>query len=299
MQYPAVPLIDFRVRPPVGSFKSNFFRAGREQLDRPGVPGIIRLCYRKPVPSRDAVSFELFLEEMDEAGIVHAVLFGRVGVDNTEISALIASHGERFSGFGSLQQDDPRAALAELATFRDMGLAGVSLDSKVGDRFARCDDPVLFPIYAYCEEHGLPVSINGSYLLAENLDMIHPLHIEAVAQKFPRLKILVSHACWPWTIHACALASRFPNVFLLPDLYGSMPGQKDFFDLVRAGVTGQVLFSSSYPAMALGEAADTFRAANGLPGDDAYRAAFAAAAALLGKDPDTLAKAHHTESGSM
>lgn len=35
---------------------------------------------------------------------------------------------------------------------------------------------------------------------------------------------MIAHSCWPWLAESCGLAFRRRNVYLLPDMFGIMPG---------------------------------------------------------------------------
>ena len=284
-----IPLIDFRVRPPYKSFVPNFFTFGYPLDKDLGLPAIVRLCFRDPVPSRDEKSFELFLEEMDEAGVVFAVVTGRAGVENAHVAELIGEHPERFAGFGGVDTSEIPTALRGIAGFRKQGFVGVALDNAMANPARHNDDPALDDVYALCREEDLLVSLNGSFLLSPDLSYVDPIRIQHVALKYPELRIIVAHGCWPWVTQICAVALMCPNVYLMPDLYPHMPEQEGFFDAVRAGLEGQVLYGSSYPAMSLPASARVIRAVDFSPAEDAQRRMFESAAALLGRDPSKLA----------
>lgn len=287
------PLIDFRIRPPYESFVPNFFTFGHPLDESLGLPAIVRLCFRDPVPSRDGKSFDLFLEEMDEAGVVFAVVTGRAGVENADVAALVANYPTRFAGFGSVDTSNLDSALRDIAGFRDHGFVGVALDNALSNAMGtpprHNDDPELSAVYELCQKEGLLVSLNGSFLLSPDLTYIDPVRIQHVALRYPELPIIVAHGCWPWVTQICAVALMCPNVYVMPDLYPHMPEQDGYFAAVRAGLEGQLLYGSSYPAMSLPASADVIRAVDFAPADDALRLMFESAAKLLGQDPNALA----------
>ncbi len=283
------PLIDFRIRPPYKSFVPNFFTFSHPLDEGLGLPAIVRLCFRDPVPSRDSKSFDLFQEEMDEAGVVFAVVTGRAGVDNADVAELVSQHPGRFAGFGGVDSSDVGAALAEIEGFRDRGFVGVALDNAMATPPRHNDEPELDSIYELCCRENLLVSLNGSFLLSPDLTYIDPVRIQRVALKYPGLSIIVAHGCWPWVTQICAVALMCPNVYVMPDLYPNMPEQEGFFAAVRAGLEGQLLYGSSYPAMSLPASADVIRNVDFAPAEGALRSMFEAAAKLIGQDPEKLA----------
>lgn len=283
------PLIDFRIRPPYKSFVPNFFTFSHPLDESLALPAIVRLCFRDPVPSRDSKSFDLFQQEMDEAGVVCAVVTGRAGVENSDVSELITEYPNRFSGFGGVDTSDIDAALRELAGFRDMGFVGVALDNAMATPPRHNDEAELDAVYEFCIREGLLVSLNGSFLLSPDLTYVDPVRIQHVALKYPELSIIVAHGCWPWVTQICAVALMCPNVYVMPDLYPNMPEQDGYYAAVRAGLEGQLLYGSSYPAMSLPASAAVIRSVNFSPADQALRRMFESAATLLGREPEKLA----------
>jgi uncharacterized protein len=283
------PLIDFRIRPPYKSFLPNFFTLGHPLDEGMGLPAIVRLCFKDPVASRDSKSFDLFQQEMDEAGVVFAVVTGRAGVENADVAELVATQPGRFAGFGGVDASNVETALREIANFRDLGFVGVALDNAMATPPRHNDDPELDVIYELCIREGLLVSMNGSFLLSPDLSYVDPVRIQHVALKYPELSIIVAHGCWPWVTQICAVALMCPNVHVMPDLYPNMPEQDGFFAAVRAGLEGQLLYGSSYPAMSLPASAAVIRSVDFEPADEALRVMFESAAALLGQNPEKLA----------
>ncbi|MBW1883980.1 MAG: amidohydrolase family protein [Deltaproteobacteria bacterium] len=293
--------IDFRVRPPFKSFVPSFYRftgpLPPKAPDQPPMPAIMRSVFRDPLPSRDERSFDLFLRDMQEAHVAIAVVTGRQdpatlaaeaspedGVLNADVVDLVRTDPDRFVGIGGVDTTDPRAALEAIRGFKDLGLIGVALDNGQCSPPRANDDGALDPIYEYCDREGMLLSLNGSFVLAPDLSYIEPVQIQRVALRFPGLKILVAHACWPWVTPMCAVALQCPNVHLMPDLYPGLPGQEGYFEAMRFGIEDQMLFATSYPAMSLQSAAEVVR---GLaPPDDRefHERMFANAARLIGRD---------------
>ena len=78
------------------------------------------------------------------------------------------------------------------------------------------DDRRYYPAYAKCAELDIPLSIHTSanWSAAVVNDLGHPRHIDLVARDFPELKIVMSHAGYPWVLEAVLLAWKYPNVYL-------------------------------------------------------------------------------------
>src|SRR5207249_11583952 len=78
------------------------------------------------------------------------------------------------------------------------------------------DDRHCYPFYAKCVELGVPLSIHTSanWTTTAVNDLGHPRHLDLVARDFPELKIVMSHAGYPWVLEAVLLAWKYPNVYL-------------------------------------------------------------------------------------
>lgn len=293
--------IDFRARPPFKSFVPSFYRFPSplppKAPGQPPLPAIMYQVFRDPLPSRDERSFDLFLQDMDEAQVAIAVITGRQdpatlpaeaapedGVLNADVVELVRSHPDRFSGIGGVDTSNPDAALEAIQGFKEQGFVGVALDNGQCKPPRTNDDPALDPIYDYCEREGLLVSMNGSFVLAPDLSYIDPVQVQRVALRFGGLKILVAHACWPWVVPMCAVALQCPNVHLMPDLYPGLPGQEGYFEAMHFGIEDQMLFATSYPAMSLQSAAEVVKGLEPAGDSGFHERLFANAARLLGRE---------------
>jgi len=108
-----------------------------------------------------------------------------------------------------------KAAVAEFETWvRERGFRGLSLRPfMIG---LPADDRHCYPFYAKCVELGVPLSIHTSanWTTTAVNDLGHPRHLDLVARDFPELKIVMSHAGYPWVLEAVLLAWKYPNVYL-------------------------------------------------------------------------------------
>ena len=81
----------------------------------------------------------------------------------------------------------------------------------------------------------------------EVLEYTRPLHLDALAARFPRLQILAAHPSWPWHEEMLAVARHKSNVWL--DLSGYLPRYmpESFLKMATGLLQDQVLFGSDYP----------------------------------------------------
>lgn len=86
-------------------------------------------------------------------------------------------------------------------------------------------DPVYDPIYQLAEQQGVPVVIHtGDTARASGrLRYAHPLWVDEVAVRFPRVQLVIAHAGNPWILDACEVAKKNENVCL--DLSGLATGR--------------------------------------------------------------------------
>jgi aminocarboxymuconate-semialdehyde decarboxylase len=132
-------------------------------------------------------------------------------VNNERMSALCASHPDRFVGLAALTMQEPELAASQLDdAVRQLGLKGAAIGgSVVGDEFS---DPKFRPVLAKAEALGTVLFIhpqstpelakrfkgNGwmSNTIGNPLDTtiaLQHLIYEGVLDRYPRLKILAAH----------------------------------------------------------------------------------------------------------
>jgi predicted TIM-barrel fold metal-dependent hydrolase len=260
-------VIDFRVQPPHRSLLDlHFFRA-RPTMEDP-VHGNPFVVGRETPPSFDASSLALFVGEMEESDVGHAVIMGQRGAErwgnasNEDIAQIIAEYPGRFTGFGGIDPNGDVLADAKYA-IEVLGLSGIALVPGWGDPPVVDDADQLLGLYEWCSLNGVPVSVTASHFIGPDMLHSHPVHLQRVAQQFPALTLIVAHGGWPWTTAACSLAMRCTNVYLMPDFYmylPNMPGANDYVDAANGFLKHRMLYSSCYPSNSLKQALAHFRA---------------------------------------
>jgi predicted TIM-barrel fold metal-dependent hydrolase len=89
------------------------------------------------------------------------------------------------------------------------------------------------------------------------MDYGRPIHLDEIAHDFPDLKIVASHAGWPWVTELVGVAWRNKNVFIetsamRPKYYG-IPGS-GYETLLHFGnsvLKDKVIFGSQWPLLPL------------------------------------------------
>ena len=266
-------IVDMRLRPPLKSWVNRIqYQHGTANPARAGFP--------RP-PSAEARSMEMLLQEMDQAGIRWGVIAGRqskepVGViPNDEIAETVTRYPARFVGLAGIDPcAPPGTALAEIERcMRIPGFAGISIEPCAASTPMLADDARLNPIYEFCQDRSIPVSISLSNLLCHTAGAPYaynsPLPLYPVAAAFPRLKLIVSHGAWPWVRELLGIAFVCPNVWVSPDLFMvgvNMPGADEYVKAANSYLSERTLFGTNYPTRPLVESVQAFSEWSFAPG---------------------------------
>lgn len=137
---------------------------------------------------------------------------------------------------------------------------------------------LYYPVYAACEEVGLPVSINvGIPGPKVRSHCQHPSLLEDVLIDFPRLTVIGAHMGHPYEALLQQYMLKFENLYLMTSAYLAKYMDEDlvrFMDSSRG--RGRVWFASDHPVLPVGKALD---AARKLPLSDEAMAEFLGASA--------------------
>jgi len=221
----------------------------------------------------------------DEFSSVHETF-----IPNELVAGLAERHPDRLIPFAGADVLAGMPAVREFEQLvRHRGFRGLSVRPfMVG---LPADDRRYYPLYAKCVELDVPVSIHSSanWTTVAVSDLGHPRHIDVVAADFPELKIVMSHAGYPWVLESCLLAWKYPNVYLElaahRPRYLATPGT-GWESLLRYGTTtirDKVLFGTGWFLLGRppGQVVDEFRALP-VPADVLEQWLWRNAEALLG-----------------
>src|SRR5262245_31540538 len=163
------------------------------------------------------------LADLDAAHITRALITGfdeastggTAFVINDVVAAVAERHPDRFIPFAGADIMRGAAAVRDVEHWvRARGFRGLSLRPFMINLPA--DDRHYYPFYEKCVELDVPVSIHASanWTMNRPSDLGHPRHFDQVACDFPDLKLILSHAGYPWVLEACLLAWKHPHVYL-------------------------------------------------------------------------------------
>jgi predicted TIM-barrel fold metal-dependent hydrolase len=159
------------------------------------------------------------LAAMDAAGVAKTALVQAstcYGHDNSYVADAVAAHPGRFTGVCSVDTLAPDAA-AVLRGWLARGFSSLRIfttgSNMGGQQLEILDDRRSFPVWEAADEAGIPVCLQ---MTAKALPQV-----EMLAQRFPRVRILLDHfarpdlADGPPYARAAGLwaLARFPNVY--------------------------------------------------------------------------------------
>jgi len=261
-------IIDARVRPPYKSLQQVLASA-------PGVPKSVKRSplvsgYERP-QSMVQKSLELFVEEMDEAGVDKGILVGRQAghriVSNDDIAELRDTYPERFPvALAGINGSYVEAAVQEIErTVTDMSFNGIAVDPGWWVPPLYVDDKRIYPIYAKCAELGGVLYLTCSLMQGPDISYAEPYRVQRVANDFPTLKIVVVHGAFPFTNEMLGVMianSALGNLWVLPDFFQfipGFPGAQDWVDAANHYLGDRMLYASSYPVRPLQQSLEEFK----------------------------------------
>jgi predicted TIM-barrel fold metal-dependent hydrolase len=167
-----------------------------------------------------SLPFEDFMAEMESNGISLAILhaeysYGDADLLNKTVRDFVRKFSEKLFGFAGIDPIVSKDPVADLDRYvNEFGMRGLNLQTCVQGWCA--NDKRLYPLYAYCQEKRLPVSIHTSVNFMRNrkISYGHPLHLDEIACDFKELTLVANHGGWPWVTEMVAVAWKHPTVFI-------------------------------------------------------------------------------------
>ena len=139
----------------------------------------------------------------------------RFALDMTDtIAALTEKYPGRIYGLADYDPFNIRQSLRKLeADVKERHYKGVYIHIYGYD--IPLDHKKMYPLYARCEELGIPVSMQTGHVL-EAMPSEHgrPMFLDRIACDFPDLVIIGTHTGYPWVDEMIAVATKWPNVYI-------------------------------------------------------------------------------------
>ena len=240
---------------------------------------------------------EGLLEAMDDAGIRTGILTAGLsdpdrahrtgGYAAEDFLAIAEEHPGRF--LVSSAVDHARKPLRNVQRLRELAEHPAFVLARVTPLVEQYDlnHRLYYPVYATCEELGLPVSINvgipGPQVRSACQD---PILLEDVLIDFKGLTVIGAHMGHPFEARLIQYMLKWPQLHLMTSAYLATYMEDNmvrFMDSSRG--RGRLMFASDHPVIPAKKALDAARA---LPISDEAMAQFlgGAAARVLGLDDD-------------
>jgi hypothetical protein len=174
--------------------------------------------------------------------------FNAAFIKNERIAELQDKYRGRIIGLAGIDPTNTihNAVQETERCIRSLGLKGIFLEPGralgVGP-----DDQRLFPIYEKCLELKVPVSVMSGPYAGPDIGVSDPLYIDRLATRYPELKIILGHGCYPFIQQILGVAFKHPNVYVSPDMYMFAPGGRAYVEAANSTLREQIVYGSAYP----------------------------------------------------
>ena len=184
------------------------------------------------------------------------------------IADFVKAAPEKLTGFASCDPTQP-GYLDELRHAREtLGLRGL----KMAPMYAGFDprDPRCQPVYAYCQENGLPILFHTgtTFCRVAPLGFSRPWLWDEIAVQYPELRMVLAHVGHPWSDECLAVIRKHPHVYADTSAlyYRSWQFYNTLILAQEYRVTHKVLFGTDYPFAAAGASIAGLREINRITG---------------------------------
>lgn len=247
-------IIDVRCRFTGGKSEEYY----RKQLQKSGRLHLIK--------SLEQGTEEAFFQEIEEAGVTTAVsasgfnpganlgkyTFADRTTSNEELAEIQKRNPRKFLACGGIDVSNSfHNSIEEIQ--HCFYVLGIKIFGIEPGRAPGCDpsDSCLDDFYQILQELNCTVIIQTSGLKGgKYVQYAHPHHIEQVAEKFPYLRIICAHGCYPYVREAIVTAMRRENVWLSPEGYLWHLGHEDWMRAINKnfeGFSDKFLFGTAFP----------------------------------------------------
>ena len=206
-----------------------------------------------------------FWLQMDSANVRCGVIIGRASAsagqlgdfDNHSMVEALDRWPGQFIGFLGIDLENVGSSLKQALEFaKHPGVRGISIEPGSSKTPRLADDPVLAPIYEAAAEHGLLISVSLSGLLSalagHDISWCSPIPVQRIALRYPQLKLVVSHACWPYAAeNGGDRAGNTQHLRFSRCIYSTayMPCAQVYVDAANLYLGDRTLWGTAYPAV--------------------------------------------------
>lgn len=219
------------------------------------------------------VDFDHFMAT-EAAACDKTILFGlkakRTGywVPDAYVAEFVGRAPDKLLGFAACDPTQPNALEELRHAVEELGLVGL----KMAPMYAGFDprDPRCQPIYAYCQEQGLPILFHSGTTFNQDapLQFTRPWLFDEVGYRYPELRVILAHVGHPFCEECLVVIRKHPHVYADISALFYRPWQ--FYNMLIAAqeynVTGKLLFGTDYPFAGMAESMAGLRNANAIIG---------------------------------
>ncbi|MFN9969225.1 MAG: amidohydrolase family protein, partial [Phycisphaerae bacterium] len=149
---------------------------------------------------------------------------------------------------------------------QDLGLRGIKLMPMYAG--FRPDDDRLNPLWEYATKHQLPVLLHTgtTFISQAPLECTLPRHLDAVAIRYPDVKMILAHLGHPYEGECVAVIRKHPNLYADLSALHYRPFQlyHSLMLVQEYGVWDKVLFGTDYPFTTVKASIDGIRGLNNM-----------------------------------
>lgn len=190
-------------------------------------------------------------------------------VPNEHVAEVVNEFPDRFIGFASVDPIGGELAIQELETaVNELGLKGL----KIGPTYQEYmpNDQRAYPVYELAEKYNMPMIVHQAWGYPRApMRYALPYLLDDVALAFPKLRIIIAHLGFPWSLEALCLVAKHDHVYAdiscrgMVEYGGSL--KQVFRELVQARdlkVLDRILYGSDFPWLDPADYADEVKDIN-------------------------------------
>jgi hypothetical protein len=170
-------------------------------------------------------------------------------VDDRYVAEYAAQHRDTVIGFLSVDPTQPGWERDMREGHEELGLAGIKLLPMYAG--FNPDDPTLNPLWDYAQNKSLPVVLHAgtTFISQAPLDCTLPRRLDAVAVRYPGVKMVLGHLGHPYEHETIAVIRKHPNVYADVSALHYRPYQlyNSLMLVQEYGVWQKLLFGTDYP----------------------------------------------------
>jgi len=208
-------------------------------------------------------AFDLFLGEMKRNGVDYAIIIpdnieGSEGIADLDVATSLIGDRKNLFLLGSPQF--VQRGFGELEKYKKLIVEGKIKGIKFfpgHDPYFPTDDRCL-PYYELCEKLNVPVLFHTGENSRDNecAKWNDPKYIVEVAQKYPKLKVIITHYYWPKLDYCYEITKNIPNIYFelaaladdeVVEKSGGIGKIREILNKTISDRPSQVIFGTDWP----------------------------------------------------